>query len=180
MTKYFSDKTLPGDLHKLFARSKVSLTLADLTAPDHPLIGVNQRFCKLTGYEPDACLGRNCRFLQPPEGGGPVRIRIRAFLGDPKTADAKFLIPNQRRDGSRFVNLIYMAKLTRAGKHVAILGSQFHVHATSRDTAALYDEALTQDLEDLSTIVDQNNMGLLGSFAALASSSSFLAQARMG
>ena len=48
------------------------ITIADPNLPDCPLMYVNEAFCRMTGYDQDEILGRNCRFLQGPETGpGP-------------------------------------------------------------------------------------------------------------
>ena len=48
----------------LTRRFGVAVIVADMTVPGLRLVHVNPAFTKLTGYEPDDALGRNCRFLQ--------------------------------------------------------------------------------------------------------------------
>lgn len=179
MGAFFADHDLPVGLVEVFDRSGVSLSIADYTTEDCPLIGVNSSFCELSGYDPEEVLGRNCRFLQPPEGAGPVRKRMRDYLADDRAVDAKFLIPNQRRDGTPFLNLVYMSKLTRNGQVIAVLGSQFAVTKAIQTDAALYERALAEDLRHLKLTMDERNMALLGSFEALASGHSIVAQSKL-
>ncbi|WP_279349595.1 PAS domain-containing protein [Erythrobacter litoralis] len=179
METFLADATVPDGLKGVFERSNISLSLADYTSPDCPLIGVNEEFCELSGYGPDEVLGRNCRFLQPENGAGPVRDRMRAFLQDEGQTDDKFLIPNITKDGRRFLNLVYMSKLTRKGKVELILGSQFAVRGKDGQAPALYDRALAEDLRQMNVLTNENNWALLGSFEALASSHSIIAQSKI-
>ena len=169
---------LPEGLKALFERSTISLTIADATQPDCPLIGANAAFLELTGYAVDEIIGHNCRFLQPADGAGPVRARIRRFLKDIDAADGKFLIPNVTKGGHRFLNLVYLAKLTRDGRTSAILGSQFSVGSQVSNAEAIYDRALREDLRKLNLLTNESNWVVLGSFDALASSHSIIARAR--
>jgi PAS domain S-box-containing protein len=172
----FTDAELPASLCRIFERSKVALTVADYTAPDCPLVGVNVGFCELTGYDPDEVLGRNCRFLQPANGAGPVRERMRAYLGDEKMLDEKFVIPNVKRDGTPFLNLVYMSKLTLDGKVALVLASQFGVMRAKQNDFDLYDRALGEDMQQLSELTADTNWAVLGSVEALASSYSIIAR----
>lgn len=177
---FFEDSAdLPDGIRALFERSEVSLSIADYTAPDCPLVGVNQKFLEICGYEADEVLGRNCRFLQPPGGAGPVRDRMRRYLHSDDVGDAKFVVPNQTRDGETFLNLVYMSKLTRSGKVALVLGSQFRFASESREIAELYDQALKVDLRQLNLLTNESNWVVLGSFEALASSHSIIAQSRI-
>ena len=41
---------------------------------------VNKAFCRMTGYDQDEILGRNCRFLQGPETDRASLARIRVAM----------------------------------------------------------------------------------------------------
>lgn len=170
---------LPPKVHDLLKRSTVSLSIAQVTLPDCPLIAVNDRFCAMTGYRQDEVLHKNCRFLQPPGGAGPVRDRMRAFIPDHAQEQARFVVPNIRRNGEPFLNLIYMSKLRRRGEIVYILGSQFDVSRYTRDRLDAYDQALHRDIHQLSFAVQESELVLMGTIAQLASSHSIIAQLRL-
>ena len=167
---------LPDGFESFLERSNISLTLADFTWPDCPLIAANGAFFDLTGYGADEVIGHNCRFLQPEGGAGPVRDRMRQFLEEPKAMDGKFLISNVTKDGEPFLNLVYMAKLQRGGVTKLVLGSQFRVARRIDDGADLYDRALREDLRQLNLLTSESNWVVLGSLDALASSHSIIAR----
>ena len=179
MSAHFAIEDPLGGMSDLFRDSTISLSLADYTQEDCPLIGVNARFSELCGYSARECLGRNCRFLQPEGGAGPVRHRMRAFLGDEDKDHARFLVPNVRKDGSQFLNLLYMSKLQQAGRTSLILGSQFDISRVNAYESEIYDRALREDLINLKLLTEKTNWSLVSSLGALASSHAIIAQARI-
>ena len=179
MARFAENAGIPKGLRDVFARSGVSLSIADYTAPDCPLIGVNEAFCRMSGYSAAEVLGRNCRFLQPPGNDMPVRERMRDFINDAEQADGRFLIPNIRKDGRPFLNLVYMAKLARDGRDEFILGSQFPIEIGNTASPDVYDRALTEDLRQINILTTGDNWAVLGSFEALASSHSIIARANL-
>lgn len=175
MGNRLDSRLCPPGLLKVFERSSNALSLADTSLPDQPLIAVNDAFCALTLYEPQQVLGRNCRFLQPGGGAGPVRGRMRRFIGDPAMDEGRFVIPNVTRTGEPFLNIVYMAKLRHPDGRVLILGSQF-ADTTADDRAAVYEKALRADLTTLSEVVSEGNWALLGSMQVIANTTKLLAQ----
>lgn len=169
---------LPDTLAQFVAQSRIALSLADAQRPDCPLVAVSPAFCDLAQYAAAEVLGRNCRFLQPPGGAGPVRAGMRRFIDDPAAREERFVVPNQRKDGERFLNLVYMAKLARNGRTALILGSQFDMNR-HRIAPDAYDAALRADLRTLGGLAREDNLVTLGTFASLATSHSIIAQARL-
>ncbi|NVD44546.1 PAS domain-containing protein [Qipengyuania atrilutea] len=167
-------------LERAFEKSRISLTLADMTLPDAPLIGVNDGFCEMTGYEPEHALDRNCRFLQPSGGAGPVRARMRQFLTDETVEEEKFVVPNVTRSGGEFLNLVYMTKLKRGGKVTYVLGSQFNISGKSANAVDMFDQALKQDIVNIGSLAGEHGMIVLGTYQSLASSHSLIAKTRVG
>lgn len=163
----------------VFDKSRVSLSLADARLDDAPLIGVNTAFCKMSGYTAEQALGRNCRFLQPSGGAGPVRGRMRSFIADDQLTEGKFVVPNVRADGAPFLNLVYMSKLKLDGKIRYILGSQFEIVRHDHKALGLYEMALQQDIRELRLVAGEMGMVMLGTFGQLASSYSIIAEMRL-
>ena len=167
------------DLDKAFRSSGVSLTLADPSMPDAPLVAVNDAFCEMTGYTPEQALGRNCRFLQPSGGAGPVRQRMREFLKDDGSDEDKFVVPNVTREGREFLNLVYMNKLRRDGEVILILGSQFDVSGKSATAVDMYETALREDVRQIGKVAGEQGAVMIGSYTSLASSHAIIARARL-
>lgn len=58
------------------------MLITDPNEPDNPIVFVNGAFSKLTGFDHDEILGRNCRFLQGPltDRGEVDRLRASSTL----------------------------------------------------------------------------------------------------
>ncbi|MDE0877336.1 MAG: PAS domain-containing protein [Sphingomonas bacterium] len=175
MSYILDDENCPPGIAAIFARSPTALSLASETLADRPLVAINESFCKATGYTSDDVLGRNCRFLQPPGGAGPVRGRIRSFLDDDDVGEQRFVIPNVTKYGDSFLNIVYMAKIRHPRLGGYVLGSQFALR-TGGERAAAYERALREDLTSLSDILSESDWMLLGSMQAIANTSALVAR----
>lgn len=103
--------------------SMQSVSLADATRPDCPLIYVNRGFEHLTGYTREECLGRNCRFLQGPETDPAAvkRIKLAIAAGEPLIVD----LLNYRKDGTIFTNRLSLRPVRSAADELThIVGIQ--------------------------------------------------------
>ncbi len=167
-------------LKEFLTTSGIALSLADARKEDFPLSAVNPAFCTLTGYDEDEVVGRNCRFLQPEGGAGPVRQRIRDFLHDQTQREGRFLLPNVRKNGENFLNLLYMTKIQDKGRDAFILGSQFDFTRHDRRGHDGYDETLRHDVRELGVLTGEMGMVTLGTFQSLATSAAIIAEARLG
>jgi PAS domain S-box-containing protein len=100
---------------------KVDLSCAfvvcDTEQPDCPIIYVSDIFERLTGYTKHEVLGRNCRFLQSPEGKVQAGARrefvdnesvyyLRNRIADKKEAQRSLI--NYLKGGQPFMNLLTM------------------------------------------------------------------------
>lgn len=179
MDPTYCDPSLTDGLQAMLQNSRIALSIADGQQDDFPLVGVNEAFCTLTGYRPETVLNRNCRFLQPEGGAGPVRNRMRQFLKDPKQDQEKFVIPNETADGRRFLNLVYMAKLFRGNQLCYILGSQFDATRGKTPALSLYEDALKEDIRRYNLLADDTGWVMLGSFDALANSHALIASSKL-
>lgn len=111
---------LQGEALDLAAQGVV---LVDAMLPDHPMVHVSDGFLRLTGYERDEVLGRNCRFLQgrdtDPDAVADLR---RAIQGQ---TPARVEILNYRKGGARFWNSLRVHPLHHSqGKAQYFLGLQ--------------------------------------------------------
>lgn len=171
-------ESIPDGLLGVFERSRTPLTLVDPALDDQPLVTINEAFCRVTGYSPDQALGRNCRFLQPPGGAGPVRTRIKDFIADEQAREDRFIIANRTHDGDPFLNAVYLAKLRHPSGRQLILGSQFAVR-TGREQAGAYEMALRDDLGSLSSVLSEEQWVMMGSMQAIANTATLLARHRL-
>lgn len=94
-----------------------AMVLCDLTQPDAPIVYASEPFTELTGYSAAEAVGRNCRFLQAPPGRSPVKqgsarrhvpkdLVGRMRLSVERNAELQLEVPNFRKDGSAFTNIL--------------------------------------------------------------------------
>lgn len=95
----------------------VSLCVSDPSQLDNPVIYISDGFTKLTGYEFDEVVGRNCRFLQGPETDRrDVQVIIDA-IKNKEECSVKLL--NYKKDGTTFRNEFYLANLKSPTQEIA-------------------------------------------------------------
>ncbi|KIO26038.1 hypothetical protein M407DRAFT_74954 [Tulasnella calospora MUT 4182] len=98
-----------------------SFVVVDVRRYDHPIIYASPTFFKLTGYESTEVIGRNCRFLQAPDGavekGAARPFTDEAAVTHMKkclTADKECQVNlmNYRKGGIPFLNLVSIIPIT--------------------------------------------------------------------
>ncbi|KAG0647420.1 White collar 1 [Hyphodiscus hymeniophilus] len=98
-----------------------AFVVCDITQPDIPIIYVSDIFERLTGYSKHEVLGRNCRFLQSPEGKVQAGAPRQFVDSDPvwylkqrvlKKKEAQRSLINYRKGGQPFMNLLTMIPIT--------------------------------------------------------------------
>ena len=109
--------------------SDLAVSFADPARDDLPLIYVNDAFCDLTGYARDACIDRNCRFLQG-EGTDPASVeRVRAGIAAEGFRLTRLV--NYRRDGGRFENALLIGPVRNlVGDLKLFFGMQWNLTET--------------------------------------------------
>mmetsp|Transcript_118586 Transcript_118586/g.342907 ORF Transcript_118586/g.342907 Transcript_118586/m.342907 type:complete len:523 (-) Transcript_118586:406-1974(-) len=142
---------------------KFSLTIADPSLKDCPLIGCSEGFTELCGYCMEDIVGRNCRFLVDPVPKEKVSANVRTIAREfnaaardrkeyivperlredymPKDAPSDYGVflfqTNARKDGSLFKNMFYMRTLELNEKPY-IIGLQTEIEG---DDMTIYQEA---------------------------------------
>ncbi|PSQ94735.1 MAG: hypothetical protein BRD57_00160, partial [Proteobacteria bacterium SW_6_67_9] len=102
------------------------VSIADATAPDMPLIHVNDEFIAMTGYGRDEVIGRNCRFLQGASRDEQAVAEIRAGLREQRPSRVR--LRNWRKNGEPFWNELHIAPLLDdAGRVTHFVGVQLDV-----------------------------------------------------
>ncbi|KAF8679563.1 White collar 1 protein (WC1) [Rhizoctonia solani] len=98
-----------------------SFTVVDVKRYDHPIVYASPTFHRLTGYEQHEIIGRNCRFLQAPNGKverGSTRTytdnaavaHFKKSLSADKECQASLI--NYRKNGQPFINLVSIIPIT--------------------------------------------------------------------
>ncbi|QLC32809.1 PAS domain S-box protein [Halarchaeum sp. CBA1220] len=80
----------------------VGISIADPDEPDTPLVYVNDGFERITGYDAEEVIGRNCRFLQGERTDDASVERIGDAIDAEESAVVELV--NYRRDGTPFWN----------------------------------------------------------------------------
>lgn len=111
----------------------VTLTPAPTAPGGRPLLTASHPFRTLTGYTPQAALGRDLRFMQALPARHPGRARLGEALDAGQAAEA--VLHNRRADGSVFAMLMSIAPVPNAFGQPAFFVSA-HLDADAVDGAA--------------------------------------------
>jgi PAS domain-containing protein len=94
-----------------------AFVVCDAEIDDNPIVYCSDNFERLTGYTRHMILGRNCRFLQSPDGKVEAGIK-RKYVDDDSVlylknmistrSEAQISLINYRRGGQPFMNLLTM------------------------------------------------------------------------
>ena len=104
------------------------VTVSDASRPDNPLVFANSGFYRMTGYNAEEVVGRNCRFLQGP-GTDPEAVhQIRMALEQGERCVVELL--NYTQDGQPFWNRLSIVPVFGEGeKPTHYVGIQSNVTA---------------------------------------------------
>jgi PAS domain S-box-containing protein len=120
-----------GEEHKLqvkaFDAFLQGVTITDPNQPDNPIVYVNEGFTRLTGYERDEVLGRNCRLLQGKDTDRAAVEAIRQAVREARPCFVEVL--NYRKDGSTFWNALSVAPIYEDDKLTHFVGVQTDITA---------------------------------------------------
>ncbi len=106
--------------------SHIAAILTDPHLPDNPIIECNDAFLRLTGYDREEVIGRNCRFLAG-EKTDPAASRLIGEAVDQQRPVITELL-NYRKDGTSFRNAVMIAPLfDDEGNLQYFIGSQVDV-----------------------------------------------------
>ncbi|MCU6455308.1 PAS domain-containing protein [Sphingomonas sp. A2-49] len=106
--------------------TRMPMIITNPRLPDNPVVFANDSFCRLTGYDRNEIVGRNCRFLQGPETDPAT---VRAIHDAVERVEAiEIDIRNHRKNGEPFWNRLLMAPVFDADeKLVYFFASQVDV-----------------------------------------------------
>ena len=148
-----------ADRHDPFAAAvraaRMAMVVTDARAPDHPIIFANDAFLRLTGFERDEVIGRNCRFMQGPATAPEDVARMRAAIAAGEELTLELL--NYRKTGEAFWNALHLSPVRdERGEVTHYFGAQLDVSDKVRAQLALVEakhelearvEARTRDLQ---------------------------------
>ncbi len=104
----------------------ICFTISDPRRLGNPLIWVNPSFTRVTGYDYDESIGRNCSFLQGPATDPAAVMEIRAGIAAQRQTTVTLL--NYRKDGTAFWNQLSISPvLDSRGDLVSYVGVQSDV-----------------------------------------------------
>jgi len=104
----------------------ITFTITDPRQPDNPLVWVNPSFTRITGYQADEVVGRNCRFLQGPATDRGAVAEIALAIRERRTLTTTLL--NYRKDGAAFWNQVSISPVFDGdGALVSFVGVQTDV-----------------------------------------------------
>ena len=97
--------------------TRMPMVITNPRLPDNPIGFVNDSFCRLSGYDRDEIVGRNCRFLQGSEADPATVTAIREAVR--KVEALEIDIRNVRKNGEPFWNRLLMAPVHDADGQLA-------------------------------------------------------------
>lgn len=98
-----------------------AFVVCDYELDDVPIVYCSENFERLTGYSKHMILGRNCRFLQSPDGKVETGVKRRYVDDDSvyylkqtveERKEAQISLINYRRGGQPFMNLLTMIPIS--------------------------------------------------------------------
>ncbi|MES0026358.1 MULTISPECIES: histidine kinase dimerization/phosphoacceptor domain -containing protein [unclassified Mesorhizobium] len=111
--------------------TRMSMVITDPRQADNPIVFANDAFLRLTGYERDEVMGKNCRFLQGPETDKAAVASVRDAIA--AGTDIAIDLLNYRKDGSTFWNALYISPVSNdKGELLFFFASQLDVSDRKR------------------------------------------------
>ncbi|UHC18104.1 PAS domain-containing protein [Methylobacterium currus] len=147
----------PDPFSSAVRATRMPMLITDPRRDDNPIVFANAAFARLTGYDRDTVLGRNCRFLQGPETDRADVARLRAAIESRTPIELDLL--NYKKDGSTFWNRLLVSPVFgEDGQLTYFFASQFDV-TLERERLA----RLQRDRDGLEAEVAQRNIELQAS-----------------
>jgi PAS domain S-box-containing protein len=123
-----------------------SFTVSDAQHPDQPIVHCSDTFCSLTGYKREEIIGRNCRFLQSPDGTvekGSQRLHtdngaVQHFRKNcRRMQECQTSLINYRKNGTPFINLVTIVPITWGDSTEPVFMVGFQVDLVEQPGAVL-------------------------------------------
>lgn len=102
MLKETMNDFLTPFLKQALDATNVGVVITDPQKEDNPIVYINRGFTKLTGYDENDVLGKNCRFLQGADTDRAVVTSIAEGIKEKKSIHVELI--NYHKNGSAFRN----------------------------------------------------------------------------
>ena len=90
--------------------TRMPMIITDPRQQDNPIVFANDAFLRMSGYEREEVMGRNCRFLQGPDTDRIGIARVRNAVET--RSDVSVDLLNYRKDGTTFWNALYVSPVS--------------------------------------------------------------------
>ena len=143
-----------------------SFLIVDVRRYDSPIVYASPGFIALTGYAEHEVLGRNCRFLQAPDGsvvkGEERRFTSHSSVAQMKKAavagkECQTCLINYKKDGTAFMNLVSIIPLPGGVHNTPEEVDQIAYHIGFQIDLSVQPDAILRKLEDGSYVTDNGN-----------------------
>ena len=105
--------------------TRMPMVITDPRLPENPIVFVNDAFARLTGYDREETLGKNCRFLQGLNTDRADVARIKDAIISRTTIEVDLL--NYKKDGTSFWNRLLVSPVFDNGELTYFFASQYDV-----------------------------------------------------
>ncbi len=113
-------------LSRALEAAQHGVTISDARLTNQPIIYSNQAFSKLTGYDVQEILGKNCRFLQSEDRDQRAIPIIREALEH--GTDCKTVLRNYKKSGEMFWNELSISPVSNGlGEVTHFIGIQYDI-----------------------------------------------------
>ena len=152
MQKAFAENLL---LAEAIASVSDGVLLTDPNQPDNPLIYANPAFFRITGYQPEEVIGRNCRFLQGSDTDPKTVVELYHAIAEQREFHTTIL--NYRKDGQPFWNELKISPVfSNTGSLIYFVGIQTDI--TEQKKA---EEALRKSEAQFRRLAESNLIGII-------------------
>nr|AML79628.1 putative LOV domain-containing protein [Timmia austriaca] len=136
-----------------------NFVISDPRLPDHPIVFASEGFLRMSGYDREEVLGRNCRFLQGPDTDRGTVVEIRDAIREERACQVRIL--NYTKQGSSFWNLFHMTPIFASdGRVLHYVGVQTPI-ASELATEDLAVELPNEGMaEDCTEVAEQTSVNI--------------------
>lgn len=112
---------------RLWQATNAGVVVMDARLEGMPITYVNPAFERMTGYSAEEAVGHNCRFLQSSDRDQPGTATLRDAIKNQTSGYA--ILRNYRKDGSMFLNELFIAPVRDSQGSVSHFVGIQHVRA---------------------------------------------------